>query len=105
MQLDDELAKQLLSGCSGVDNLLEQMAEAQRTLTAQETADAVNQALTLAVANIADVEVPQSMVRETALNEYQAQLLRAQTEVALPPNVQGFSAEEWQPVCDCRALL
>ena len=50
-------------------------------VTASDTADAVNQALTMAVADIVEADVPEALVREAALNEYQAQLLEMQAKV------------------------
>ena len=83
VQLTDEVAKQLLPACGGVEDLRRQMLEAQSAISAVETANRVNEALTLAVSGIVDVDVPESMIQEVATNEYQAQLLEMQARVSL----------------------
>ena len=83
VQLTDEVAKKLLPACAGVEDLRRQMLEAQTAISAVETANRVNEALTLAVAGIVDVDVPESMIQEVATNEYQAQLLEMQARVSL----------------------
>lgn len=85
LQLTDEFAKQILPSCSGVEELWRNLTEAQQMVTASDTADVVNQALTTAVADIVDAEVPEALIREAALNEYQAQLLEMQSRVSLSP--------------------
>ena len=79
--MTDELARELGSQVTGMADLREKLLEAERQQTVEDTADRVNEALSKAVSDILDVEVPESIIRDVASNEYQAQLLEAQAKV------------------------
>lgn len=98
MQLTDELAQKILPDCEGAEDLRTKLQAAAGAVIIQRTAVAVNNKLTLAVGELIDVEVPESMVRELGTQEYQAQLLEMQTRVrflvsTLLENALRFGAE------------
>ena len=85
LQLTDELAKELLPGCSGVDDLWSQLIEAQRQFSKADLAQNVNTALLDAVADLIDCEVPEFMILNMAQHEYQKRLLEYQSMVSSVP--------------------
>lgn len=82
LQLTDDVAKELLPGVQGVDDLWSQMIEAQRTLTREDLAQNVNNALVAAVGDIVECDVPEFLIRQAAENEYQRRLLEYQSSVS-----------------------
>ena len=83
MQLSDEIAKEILPGCSSVDDLWTQLIEAQRSISKADLAQNVNSALLKAVADIVETEVPEYLVMDMAEKEYQQRLLQYQSSVSI----------------------
>lgn len=91
MQLDDDLANEVAPGAGGAEGLRTQLLKMQRERTAQDTEEAVNEALMAAVVDSAEAEIPQHFIADMGRQEYQARLLaavarvRAQIFRPLPP--------------------
>jgi len=85
--MTDEVAKQLNSECSGVEDLTKRMAEAERMEANFEAMSLMREELCRQVAALVEVEVPDFYFGQMASNEYQRELLQSQAQVhiALPP--------------------
>lgn len=81
MQLDDDLANEVAPGAGGAEGLRTKLLKMQREKTAQDTEEAVNEALMAAVVESAAAEIPQHIVAEMGRQEYQARLLAAVARV------------------------
>ena len=83
MQLDDDLANEVAPGAGGAEGLRTQLLKMQRDKTAQDTEEAVNEALMAAVVDAAAAEIPQHFIAEMGRQEYQARLLAAVARVTV----------------------
>ena len=73
-------------GAGGAEGLRTQLLKMQREKTAQDTEEAVNEALMTAVVESAAAEIPQAFIVEMGRQEYQARLLAAVARVTAQPS-------------------
>ncbi|KAK9835180.1 hypothetical protein WJX81_004039 [Elliptochloris bilobata] len=94
-ELDNEFAETLYPGCGGLEKLRGIMEAAEMRILDSQTKQKVHEALTAALAERVDAEVPQSVLRELGSQEYQAKLLEAQARGKLSfEAVQQLATEE-----------
>jgi len=79
-EMTDEVAKQLNSECSGVEDLTKRMAEAERMEANFEAMSLMREELCRQVAALVEVEVPDFYFGQMASNEYQRELLQSQAQ-------------------------
>ncbi len=68
----------------------------QSALTAKETAERVNEALTFAVGDLVCADIPPSLIQEIGQNEYQAQLFRLQAQVRLSSHSRTVASQAFE---------
>ena len=81
LQLTDEVAKELMSGCSGTEDLTRRMEEAERMEAHYVVMQRMRMELCQQLAGLVEVEVSDFYFNEVASNEYQRQLLTGQEQV------------------------
>ena len=82
--MDDDLANEVAPGAGGAEGLRTQLLKMQREKMAQDTGEAVNEALMAAVVESAAADIPQHFTEEMGRQEYQARLLAAVARVCHP---------------------
>ena len=83
LQLTDEVAKELMSGCEGREDLQRRMEEAERMEANYVVMQRMRMELCQQLAGLVQVEVSDFYFNEVASNEYQRQLLTGQEQVPL----------------------
>lgn len=81
LQLTDAWATKTFSTCTSLGDLRDKLHRGHLQQAAEKTVNALQLAVTYAIADAFDVQPPESMVRELAEQEYQAQLLQLQSQV------------------------
>ena len=81
LQLTDAWATSTFSSCTSLGDLRDKLHRGHLQQAAEKTVNALQLAVTYAIADAFDVQPPESMVRELAEQEYQAQLLQLQSQV------------------------
>ena len=81
LQLTDAWATKTFPSCSSLGDLRSKLHRGHLQKAAEKTVNALQLAVTYAIADAFDVQPPESMVRELAEQEYQAQLLQLQSQV------------------------
>ena len=80
LQLDDAFGAAVAPEAGSLEALRARLLATQSAMTAKETAERVNEALTFAVGDLVQADIPQSLIQEIGQNEYQAQLFRLQAQ-------------------------
>ncbi len=89
-QLTDEFMQKAIPACSSVADAREKLFEAQQLKTAEATQRRIVNALSEAVADIVEADVPQSLLNSMGENECAAlQCCSASIPVPLPKHVHG----------------
>ena len=92
MQLTDEWATKTFPQCTSLGDLRDKLHRGHLQQAAEKTVTALQLAVTYAIADAFDVQPPESMIRELAEQEYQAQLLQLQSQVRYMPATRDRAA-------------
>ena len=85
VQLDDSLAEEVAPGSGGAQGLRTQLLMQQQAKTAQDTEEAIDEALMASLVSSAQADIPKTYLAEMGRQEYQAKLLEAVARVSPPP--------------------
>ena len=93
-EVDDEFAAYLADGCTTMEEAREKLLEEQREMSRAALEVATQEAVVAQLAELADVELPQSLLVDSGRQAYLTELLEAQAKGALTYEVvQQMSSE------------
>lgn len=94
-ELTDAWATKTFSTCTSLGDLRDKLHRGHLQQAAEKTVNALQLAVTYAIADAFDVQPPESMVRELAEQEYQAQLLQLQSQGTMDrKNIEKLATED-----------